>query len=395
MLRQRRLTLVTCCGVHALQDGLAALVYVLLPILAQTFGLGYAQVGTVKAVNRVAMAVFELPSGMLSERLGERSLLTFGLVCAGLGFLILAATSSYTVILLALFLTGAGAAFQHALASSAISAAFEGPGRRVALGTYNSSGDIGKLGITGLFTLVVGLGVAWQGLVGGLGALTLLAAFITYVVLRKVGAGAVLEHGAAGGADTPVQGWGLKNPTAFGALTGMVFFDSAVQAGFLTFLAFLMIEKEVPASLGAFAVVLTLTGGVFGKFICGFLAARLGMIRSLVLIECLTAAGIVALLALPPLPAYFVLPLVGVVLQGSSTITYGSVGDLVDEARRSRGFGLIYTTASIAATVAPLGFGLIADRFGLTTMMLTMACATLVPLLFCPLMRGGAGRSYV
>lgn len=367
----------------------------LLPILAQSFGLGYAQVGMVKAVNRVAMAAFELPSGMLSERLGERTLLTFGLICAGVGLLILAGSGSYTMILIALFLAGAGAAFQHALASSVISAAFEGRGRRLALGTYNSSGDVGKLAITGLFTLVVGLGVAWQGLVAGLGALTLLAAFATYVVLRKVRAGAAPQHTKAGEVDTPIRGWGLKNPTAFGALTGMVFFDSAVQAGFLTFLAFLMIEKEVPASLGAFAVVLTLTGGVFGKFVCGFLAARLGMIRSLVLIECLTAVGIVALLVLPTLAAYCVLPLVGVVLQGSSTITYGTVGDLVDDARRPRGFGLIYTTASITATLAPLGFGVIADRFGLTTMMLTMACATLLPLGFCPLMRRGVGQSYV
>ena len=81
--QRRRLTLAGCCGVHGVQDGLTSALYVILPTLAQAFGLTYAQVGFVKAVNNTAMTLLELPSGMLSEWLGERALLVFGLLCAG------------------------------------------------------------------------------------------------------------------------------------------------------------------------------------------------------------------------------------------------------------------------------------------------------------------------
>ncbi|GIS88434.1 MAG: hypothetical protein CM1200mP18_11440 [Gammaproteobacteria bacterium] len=53
----------------------------------------------------------------------------------------------------------------------------------------------------------------------------------------------------------------------------IVFVDIAVQDGFLVFVAFLMIEKNVPASLAAFAVVATLAGGVLENMlsasVCG------------------------------------------------------------------------------------------------------------------------------
>ncbi|TFG88197.1 MAG: MFS transporter, partial [Hyphomicrobiales bacterium] len=62
--RQARVALATCCSVHGLQDGLTSTVSVMLPILAQVFGLSYAQVGIVKAANVAAMAVLEIPSGL-------------------------------------------------------------------------------------------------------------------------------------------------------------------------------------------------------------------------------------------------------------------------------------------------------------------------------------------
>src|SRR3989441_2741746 len=54
---------------------------------------------------------------------------------------------------------------------------------------------------------------------------------------------------------------------------------------------------------GAFALLFA--GGATGKFACGLLAERLGVIRTVVLTEAATAAGIVTVVAgaLPPAPA--------------------------------------------------------------------------------------------
>ncbi|MGI9384997.1 MAG: MFS transporter [Methyloligellaceae bacterium] len=393
--KRRGLILATCCGAHALQDGLMGLQSVLLPVLAQAFGLGYAQVGIIRAVSRSATTLLEIPSGMLAERTGERRLLVFGLVCGGLGYLTLTWAGGFVAVLLALFLTGIGAAFQHSLSSSIISKTYEGSGRRSALGTYNSSGDVGKLTYSGLFTLLIGMGVAWQGIVVGVGVTALLGAVAVLVILRHLDVGEGPPRPADARKAPANPGWGVRDRMGFTSLAVIVFLDIAVQDGFLTFLAFLMIEKEVPTSLAVFAVVLTLAGGVFGKFGCGFLAERFGVIRSLVLVECLTAAGIVAVLLSPTLLAYFLLPAVGLVLQGSSSITYGTVSDLVSGDRQSRGFAAIYSIAYGAAVVAPIVFGLIGDWYGLAPAMLTMACIALLPLPLCLLLQPALARSAV
>ncbi len=388
MADRRKVILATCCGAHGLQDGLTDLLYVLLPILAQAFGLTYAQVGVIRAANRIAMTAFELPSGLLSERLGERVLLVFGVVCAGVGYLSLGVATGFVTVLLGLFVAGFGAAFQHSLCSAIITRTFVDGGRRAALGIYNSSGDVGKLTFAGVFTLAIGVATAWRDAVVGFGLFALLAAVLLYFVLGRLDAGTPPHERVDDAEEGPrPKGWGIANPMGFGALAVMVFLDTAVQSGFLTFLAFLMIEKQVPTGLAAFAVVLTLAGGAFGKFSCGFLAERLGVIRSLVLVECLTAIGIVTVLVTPTMLAFFLLPVLGMALQGASSITYGTVGDLVRGDRQSRGFAAIYTIANAGAIAAPIAFGLIGDHFGLTPAMVAMACVVLLPLPFCLVLR--------
>jgi len=376
----RQRTLAACCTAHVVQDGLLATLYVLLPVLAQAFGLSYAQVGVIRATNNTAMAMLEIPSGVLSERLGERTLLTFGLICAGLGYLALTTATGFASVIVCLFVVGVGGAFQHALSSSLISTAYTGTGRRSALGVYNSAGDAGKLAFTGVFSLAMGLGVAWQGVIGGYALIALLAAAGVLHTLLRLGAGAhplrdVHARQAAG-----TSGWGIRDRGGFAALAVIVFLDITVQSSFLTFLAFLMLDKQVPTSLAGAAVVLTLAGGMFGKFGCGFLAERYGVIRSLVVVECLTAVGIVAILLSPTLLAYALLPLLGVVLQGSSSITYATVSDLMRGDRHTRGFATIYAISSMASIVGPIGFGIIGDRLGLTAAMLGMAIVVLLPL---------------
>ncbi len=386
-LRRRRLTLAASCAVHGVQDGLSAALYVILPTLAEVFGLSYAQVGVIRAVKNSAMALFELPSGMLSERLGERALLVFGLFCAGCGYLALATAPGVVVVAVSLFIAGFGAAFQHALSSAIIANTFRGAGMRTALGTYNSAGDIGKLAFTAFYSLAIGMGIAWQGVVVGFGLTAVLGAVPLFFILRRLQVGGRPSREAHARAATGTVGWGIRDRTGFSALALIVFLDIAVQSGFLTFLAFLMLDKQVPVSLAGFAVVLTLTGGIFGKLGCGYLSERIGVKRSLVIVECLTAVGIVAVLLSPTLLAYILLPVLGLALQGSSSITYATVSDLVRSDRQSRGFAVIYTVASAASIAGPIAFGVVGDRFGLEPAMLAMAVVVLLPVPLSALLR--------
>ncbi len=388
---RRRLALAACCATHGVQDGLTASIYVLLPILAQTFGLGFAQIGMVRAAHSGAMGLLELPAGVLSERFGQRRLLAFGLLCAGTGYLTVSMASGFPGLLLGLCIAGGGAAFQHALSSSLVSEVFSGPARRTALGAYNSSGDTGKLLFTGLLTTLLGAAVAWPHVAAGYGSLAVAAGIGLLFLLRavRVGARDPSPHRPPSlrGAD-----WGIRHRYGFATLAVIVLLDLAVQDAFLVFIAFLMLHKQAPAALAGFAVVLTLAGGIAGKFGCGLLAARLGPVRALAAVELASAAAILAVLAAPAMVAFCLLPLAGLVLQGSSSITYGTVGDLVEERRQSRGFALVYTLSSAASIVGPIGFGLVSDGFGIETAMIAMALVVALPVPLSLLLRGALRR---
>jgi MFS family permease len=104
-----------------------------------------------------------------------------------------------------------------------------------------------------------------------------------------------------------------------------------------------------------------------GKLACGFLAERYGVARMIVLTEIATGCGILATLALPGATSFLLLPLIGVVLNGTSSVLYATVGDYVEQDRLPRAFGLIYTLGSLCGIAAPLGYGLLGDLRGVET----------------------------
>ncbi|MBT4609114.1 MAG: MFS transporter, partial [Gemmatimonadetes bacterium] len=130
---------------HFVHDGFTDCVYVLLPLWAAAFALNHAEVGALKMVMSGTMAAFQVPAGILAERYGERAILAWGTVVAGVGFILLGWADGFLSLLLFLAIAGLGGGTQHPLVSSLISRAYAGAKRRAALGTYNFTGDLGKV----------------------------------------------------------------------------------------------------------------------------------------------------------------------------------------------------------------------------------------------------------
>lgn len=413
MASKRSATLWICCLAHAVQDGLTAAVYVLLPVLAQSLGLNLGEVGLLKGLKGLVQGVLEVASGFASEKFGDAPLLVFGLVVSGAGYLLFLNADGLTGVLVCLVLVGIGTAFQHAPSSALVSRAYADGGRRGALGLYNSSGDAGKLAFTTSFSLAIGAGFAWSSATTVFGAMGVGAALIILIMIPKLAmlarqaermtvegaAGEGADAGGVGVAPSPVaKGWGILDKQGFTSLLVVVFLDSLVQAGVLTFVAFLMLDKGVPLVTATFAATAVLIGGMFGKAICGFLADKIGPRRAFFIIQVLTAAGIVAAVLAPGYTAYLLLPFLGVVLQGSTSITYSMVNDFVHESRASRGFALVYGGSGLSSVVGPLGCGLLGDAYGIDVAMLAMAAAALLAIPPCLYLRlkpkpVGAGES--
>jgi hypothetical protein len=73
---------------------------------------------------------------------------------------------------------------------------------------------------------------------------------------------------------------------------------------------------------------------------------------------------ILAVLALPLWPALAVLPVLGMMLNGTSTVLYGTVPEVSGGARAESAFALFYTGVIGAGAVAPVGFGVLGDAAG-------------------------------
>ena len=378
-----RRTLTACCTAHTVHDGLADMSYVLLPMLAQTFNLSLAQVGMVRSALRVAMALFQTPAGLLAERLGARNLLAFGTAFAGLAYIGLGQANGFAAVLAALFFAGFGSAFQHPICSTLISHAYPGAGRRAALGTYNFAGDVGKFAFGGAISMLAVAGVPWQVPVTAFGSLGIAAALVMLIVLERGIATAARPNAAV----APAAGWGIRHRGGFAALCVIDIIDNGVRTGFLTFIAFLMIAKNLPAGWAALSVPLVLIGGMAGKLACGFLAERIGVVRTIVLSEIATGAGILLVLVLPDIAAYVLLPFIGVALNGTSSVLYATIGDLVDKDRLPRAFGLFYTLGSCCGLVAPLALGLLGDIVGVASAMIVTGLLAFLTLPACLVLR--------
>jgi FSR family fosmidomycin resistance protein-like MFS transporter len=210
-------------------------------------------------------------------------------------------------------------------------------------------------------------GVSWEAPVVGFGLCGILTAIAIWVhVTNSHAHGAGTATGRIKPA-TKVAGWGIRNPQAFTALCLIEILDSSTRTGFLTFIAFLLIAKGLPEGWAVLSVPLVLVGGMAGKLACGILAERFGIIRMIVITELATGCGILATLALPGAASFLLLPLIGVVLNGTSSVLYATIGDFVEQDRLPRVFGLFYTIGSLCGIAAPLGYGLIGDLYGVET----------------------------
>ena len=151
--------------------------------------------------------------------------------------------------------------------------------------------------------------------------------------------------------------------------------------GYLLFLPFLVHARHGGSPTVGLALALLFVGGAFGKATCGWLGERLGVVGAVIVTEAATAALIAATLAAPLTPMLLLLPLLGIVLNGTSSVLYGTVPELAS-GDTGRAFAVFYTSVIGSGGVAPILYGMIADHGSQTAGVLASAAtaALIVPL---------------
>lgn len=100
------------------------------------------------------------------------------------------------------------------------------------------------------------------------------------------------------------------------------------------------------------------------------------------LTEAGTAAAIFSILVLPLLPILLLFPVLGVMLNGTSSVLYDTVPEPAPSGRTEQAFAIVYTGTIGAGATAPILFGILGDAVGPHGAMMATAitAATILPL---------------
>lgn len=369
--------LVTTSAVHLTNDACFAMLYPLLPFMSEDLNLSYTQAGLLKASFSGSSSVLQLPVGIAGAKYGEMLLLLLGNAWVGLGLVGMALTGSFVFLLIAALLAGIGGNAQHPLGASIVSK--DAPRKRMAtaMGTLNFSGDLGKL--AGPFVAgIVATQFGWRAALGSVGLFTAIFTLTVLVrhyndVPRRQCEEPISATAAAGSVDTGERAT-IARGFSWVLLAGVL--DNATRGAALTFIPFVLVDKGFDAAAISALFAVIFAGGAAGKFACGWLTDRSGVIAVIVVTELATAG---ALLGLTMSTWWLTIPLVaifGFALNGTSSALNVAVARLVPPELRGKGYGIYFTAVLVSSAGAPLAYGLLADATTITTIFLVMTVLT-------------------
>ena len=366
----RRRDLMVASLAHVLHDGYTDLLYVLLPVWQKEYALSYASLAVMRALYYGTMAAAQVPVTHWLGGLGAPALLAAGTALAATGFVIAGLTTGLAGLVIGLIVGGLGSSTQHPNASALVSQAY-GANARGPLGLYNFAGDIGKA-IFPAATAALLVVVSWH-------TASLLIAAVGFAVAAAIAM--ALPRAARRAMSTKAEKVGGKR-RGFPLLLAIGTLDTSCRMGFLLFLPFLLKARGADGPALGIAFALVFIGGAFGKAACGWLGSRLGVLGTVAATEAATALLILATLVLP-LPATFVvLPVLGVMLNGTSSVLYGTVPEFAATGDTARLFATFYTGVIGAGALAPIAYGIFADHAGrpLATAAAAMTALATLPL---------------
>ena len=372
--RSRR-TLIFASATHVWSDLFFALMVPLLILMKEDpeLNLSFTEVGLLRGAHSAASAALQVPFGFLAERIGEFWMLLGGNIWVAASFVILAAASSFPMLLFVTVIGGLGGGTQHPLASSLVSRIYDRRGRSTAVGTLNFAGDPGKMAAPAV-ALILAIPYGWRITMRVVGMAGVAFMFLSVFARKSVHGGKPSPEQS----EALVDKVGAARVAAFIDLSVVGFLDSAARAAALTFLPFLLREKGMGTEQIFVMLILLLAGGAIGKFVCGWLDERYGSVMLIWGTKGLTAVLLLVVYVIPTPVMAPMMVVLGIGLNGTSSVLYATVAKFVPPRLRARFYSFFYTTGEIAGAVSPFVFGFIADALNIRAAIVVLGLVTIL-----------------
>jgi sugar phosphate permease len=364
----------------ALRMGLPALG----PALRHAYALSLPQVGLAFTAVAVGVMVTLVPWGVLTDRVGERPVMSAGLVLTAGALAAAAYAPSYPLLLAGLLAAGMAGASATGASGRAIMGWFDRSERGLALGIRQMALPLGGAAASVALPQLVGLD-GLRGALLALAGLCMTAAAICAALLRDPPADAVPAAVALPEPPAPMRD---RRVWRLGAGSALLVVAQSSMLGFLVL--FLHDERGLSAATAAGALALVQLLGAGARIVAGLRSDRRG--RRIVPLRRIAARN-VALLALlaaltgaPGVALYPVLLCAAVSTMSWNGLSFTAAAEISGRARAGTAMGLQNTILAVGGALAPVLFGVLvqasswAAAFALVALAPLAAAVILSPL---------------
>ncbi len=360
---------------HAFQHMYADGFLVLLPSIYDAFGLSGVSVGVVAAVRQGSAGLLTMGGGFVVDTFSGRRglLLSSSLFLMGLGYLFVAASPNYGVLLLALVLGSATGSFWHPVALGLLSTTFPA-NRAFIVSLHRSAGSFGET-ITPLAVGLVLALITWREvLLAGFLIMTVISIGL-YVVLARLGLEQTASDTRSLGEQLRELGHMLRTETALRPLLLVSGLRGMADRAFIFFLPLFIMEglREADADVSAarigfvvgYHLVVFSVLGIFVPPVLGALADRIGRkpVMIGVLVGSLVPLGLLSVYPSVGLGFTVLIALLGMFRFAVANLTQAGALDLA-QGRRLEGsmVGLLWGNNALFGSLSPVVAGVLVDR---------------------------------
>jgi sugar phosphate permease len=330
------------------------------PALRDTFALSLTEVGLVFSAVAAGVCLTLLPWGMLTDRIGERPVMSAGLTALAAVLAATAFAPSYGALLAGMFAAGAMGASATGASGRAVMGWFGRGERGLALGIRQMAlplgGAIGSLSLPRL-----------------VGAGGIEAAFLTLSGVALTAAlAALLLMRDAPPPEVAVPAPEVERPThdprqwRLGAASGLLVVGQSALLGFIVLFLHDVRGLSTGVAAGALAALQLLGAGA--RIVAGRRSDRQGLriplLRRIAAADALLLAACAVLTGAPGPLLYPVLLTAGITAMCWNGLAFTAAAEIAGRRRAGTAMSLQNTIVSVGGTVAPTAFGAVVHVAG-------------------------------
>ena len=360
--------LIVMAVTHTLTHAFQQIHTALFPILRSPdeFNLSYQQIGLIAAIPPLCQAILSIPTGLLSDRFGSKKMVLVSVVVAILGAIIASQANNPWMLIVGISLLLVNTTIYHPAAYSFTTLLFQAKDRPMALGIHGAGGTLGMaIGPISVTILMGFLALTWQ------------QVYLFWIVPLIIGMLAVLRIKSqprkeiADNISVIAPEEESTKLLTLNLVTFLIFIGIRMMAGGMisSFLSIFLVEnKGVTPYLASAIFGSNYLMGLVAAPLGGFMAARYGEKRWLMLVLFLSYVSLGLALVIPNTMVFVILWLANGFFNFMGMAANSSImAQLTPSRQRGLGYGLFFLPGSIMGAVAPMIAAFIAENYGLSS----------------------------